>query len=116
MLKLRLKKYIGGHYGKKFCHFFKIGKVCPFDGTAGIKSPRYVNFKDVKTTLCQYRHCATNVTVETVGGYEENESVTDIDKVCDEVLAHAGESSHYKKQYILGDIFIEKIKINPREL
>ena len=108
-LKWRLKKHIGGHYRKRHCHFFNNGKACPFQDI-GCKFQHQVSpickFQRCKIALCQYRHNATNVTVETVEVNDKTESAIDIDKFCDEKCSTYED---YEEEDLLSDSFIDKI-------
>ena len=75
VLKWRLKKHISGHYRKRYCHFFNNGKACPYEDI-GCKFQHQVSpickVQSCNITLCQYRHCATYVTIETVEDNDKN--------------------------------------------
>ena len=112
VLKWRLKKHISGHYRKRYCHFFNNGKACPYEDI-GCKFQHQVSpickVQSCNITLCQYRHCGTYVTIETVEDNDKNQSAIDIDKICDEVLARAEFFSHNEEEDFLSDSFIDKI-------
>ena len=86
-LKWRLKKHIDGHDGKRFRHFLKQWKACPFVDI-GCKFQHQAStlctFQRCKNDVCQYGHYFRDITAEDNDG---NKAVIDLDKGCDKVLA-----------------------------